>query len=156
PAWRSVYSVPHRLRLPAAVFAAFVVAEAAVLLLRPKQRYAVVPTDPRAYFSRAELERATRFRSGQLWLYGARTALEFGVLIVAVQLAPPDKRRPIVTGAAPAVAITLGTSVSALPLQAASRQRAKNVGLVTNSWASWAGDLAKGAAINSGFAAAGG
>ena len=67
-----------RLRLPTAVVAAIVVAEAAVLLLRPKERYPVVPTEPRAYFSAAELERAVDFRSGQLWLYGARTVSSWG------------------------------------------------------------------------------
>ena len=59
PAWRSVYSVPRRLRLPAAIVTALVVAEAAVLLLRPKERYPVEQVEPRAYFSAAELERAT-------------------------------------------------------------------------------------------------
>jgi STE24 endopeptidase len=54
------------------------------------------------------------------------------------------------------VAIGLGGTAAALPLQAASRQRAKNVGLVTNSWGAWAVDVAKGTAINGGFAAAGG
>ena len=41
----------------------------------------------------------TRFRSGQLWLYGARTVLELAVLVAAVRLAPkagapprPDRR----------------------------------------------------------------
>jgi STE24 endopeptidase len=138
------------------VVAALVVAEAAVWLLRPKERYPVVQTDPRAYFSRAELERAVRFRSGQLALFGARTAVEFGVLAGAAWLAPPAGKRPVVTGAATAAAIGLAGTVAALPLQAASRQRAKNVGLVTNSWGAWALDLAKGSAISGGFAAAGG
>ena len=61
--------------------AAIVVAEAAVLLLRPKERYPVVEAEARAYFSAAELERATDFRSGQLWLFGARTVVELGILV---------------------------------------------------------------------------
>src|SRR3954466_11258071 len=133
PAWRSVYSVPRRLGLPAAIVAALVVAEAAVLLLRPKERFPVEHVEPRAYFSAAELERATDFRSGQMWLYGARTALELAVLVAAVRLAPDDRRRPVLTGAAAAVAITLTTTVVALPLRAASRERAARVGLVTQS-----------------------
>ena len=40
-------------------------------------------------------------------------------------------RRPVLTGAAAAAAITLATTVVALPLRAAARERAKNVGLVT-------------------------
>ena len=80
--------MPQRLRLPAAVIAAIVVAEAAVLLLRPKERYPVVEVEPRAYFSTSELQRAVDFRSGQLWLFGARTAVELAVLIGAVRYAP--------------------------------------------------------------------
>ena len=112
--------------------------------------------EPRAYFSAAELERATTFRTGQLWLYGARTALELAVLVAAVRFAPRAGRRPIVTGAATAVAITLTTTVVALPVRAASRQRAKNVGLVTQSWGGWAVDVGKGAVIGGAMSAAGG
>jgi STE24 endopeptidase len=133
-----------------------VVAEAAVLLLRPKERYPTVKTEPRAYFSAAELERATKFRSGQLWLFGARTAVELGVLIAAVRLAPRAGRRPVATGAAVSVAIGLATTTAALPLRAVSRQRAIDVGLITQSWGGWAVDLAKSAAISSALAAGGG
>ncbi|WP_053226248.1 M48 family metallopeptidase [Solirubrobacter soli] len=148
--------MPRRLRLPAAIVTALVVAEAAVLLLRPKERYPVQQVEARAYFSTAELERATSFRSGQLWLYGARTALELAILIVAVRLAPSDRRRPVLTGAATAAAITLASTAVALPVRAASRERAKHVGLVTQSWGGWAVDVAKGAAIGATMSAAGG
>ena len=148
--------MPRGLRLPAAIVTALVVAEAAVLLLRPKERYPVQQVEPREYFSAAELERATNFRSGQMWLYGARTALELAVLVAAVRLAPTDRRRPVLTGAAAAAAITLTTTVVSLPVRAASRERAKNVGLVTQSWGGWAVDVAKGAAIGGAMSAAGG
>lgn len=127
-----------------------------MLLLRPKERYPVVEADPRAYFSAAELDRATRFRSGQLWLFGARTAVELGVLILAVRYAPRAGRRAVLTGAATAAAITLATTAAALPLRAAARQRAKDVGLITQSWGGWAADTAKSAAIGGVFAAGGG
>jgi STE24 endopeptidase len=148
--------VPPRLRLPTAIVAALVVAEAAVLLLRPKERYPVVPTDPRAYFSATELERAVDFRRGQLWLYGARSLVELSVLLAAVRLAPRAGRRPVLTGAATAVAISLTATAVALPLRAASRRRAVDVGLITQSWGGWAGDVAKSAGISSVFAAGGG
>jgi STE24 endopeptidase len=148
--------VLNRLRLPVAVVAAVVVAETAVLLLRPKERYPTVKTDPRAYFSTAELERAAHFRTGQLWLFGGRTLVELGVLIGAVKLAPRAGRRPVATGAAVAVAIGLTSTAVALPLRAVSRQRAIDVGLVTQSWGGWAVDLAKSGAISSVFAAGGG
>ena len=148
--------MPQRLRLPAALVAALVVAEAAVLLLRPKERYPVEQVEAREYFSAAELDRATSFHSGQVWLFGARSAVELAVLVAAVRLAPRDTRRPVLTGAATAAAITLAGTVAALPLRAASRERAKNVGLVTQSWGGWAVDVAKGEAIGGVFAATGG
>jgi Zn-dependent protease with chaperone function len=144
------------LRLPAALVAAVVVAEAAVLLLRPKERYPVVQVEARAYFSTAELEKADSFRSGQLWLYGGRTLVELAVLVAAVRLAPKDTRRPVLTGAAAAAAITLAGTAATLPLRAASRERASNVGLVTQSWGGWALDVAKGAAIGAVMSGAGG
>ena len=106
--------------------------------------------------ARPSLRRGTDFRSGQLWLYGARTALELAVLVAAVRLAPRDRRRPVLTGAATAVAITLTTTVVALPVRAASRERAKRVGLVTQSWGGWAVDVGKGTAIGGVMAGAGG
>ena len=148
--------MPQRLRLPAAIVTALVVAEAAVLLLRPKERYPVEQVEARDYFSAAELERATTFRSGQLWLFGARTALELAVLIVAVRVAPRAGRRPVLTGAATAAAITLTSTLVALPVRAASRERAKHVGLVTQSWGGWAVDVGKGLAIGAAMSGAGG
>lgn len=146
----------QRLRLPAAIVAAIVVAEAAVLLLRPKERYPVMEAEPRAYFSAAELQRATDFRSGQLWLFGARTAVELAVLIGAVRYAPRAGKRPVATGAAVAAVLTLATTTAALPLRAAARQRASGVGLITQSWGGWAADTAKSTAIGGVFAAGGG
>jgi STE24 endopeptidase len=133
-----------------------VVAEAAVLLLRPKERYPVVQTEPRAYFSAAELERAVHFRRGQLALFGARTALELAVLVAAVQLAPAAGRRPILTGAAAAAAITLATTAVGLPARVAAAERAKDVGLFTQSWGGWAVDQVKATAISGTLAAGGG
>jgi STE24 endopeptidase len=148
--------VASKLRLPAAAIAAVVVAEVAVLLLRPKERYPVVHAEPRAYFSAAELERAVSFRRGQLALFGARTALELVVLVVAVQYAPTATRRPIVIGAAAAASITLATTVIGLPTRVAAAQRAKDVGLFTQSWGGWAADQVKATAISGTLAAAGG
>jgi STE24 endopeptidase len=148
--------VPPRLRLPAAFAATLVVAEAAVLLLRPKERFAVAPAEPRAYFSAADLEKARRFRSGQLRLFGARTALELAVVGLAAARAPRAGRRPVLTGAATAAGLSAATSLAGLPLRAVARRRAKDVGLITQSWGGWAVDLAKGEAIGGAFAAAGG
>lgn len=148
--------MPRRLRLPATLVAALIVAEAAVLLLRPRERYPVEQAEPRDYFSADELKKANRFRSGQLWLFGARSAVDFAVVAAAVRFAPPAGRRPVLTGAATAVGMTLASTAATLPLRAAARQRAKNVGLVTQSWRGWAVDVLKATAIGSAFAAAGG
>ena len=59
--------------------------------------------------------------------------------------------RPCAAGAAAAAALTLGTALAALPLRAVARQRAKDVGLVTQSWGGWAVDMAKAAAIGGAF-----
>ena len=96
------------------------------------------------------------FASGQLWLFGARTVVELGILVLAVRYAPRAGKRPVLTGAAAAVAITLATTTAALPLRAAARQRAKDVGLITQGWGGWAVDVAKSTAIGGVFAAGGG
>ena len=73
---------------------------------------------------------------------------------------PPERlaalRRPLLAGAAVAAAISVATGVAALPLSAVARERAKDVGLVTQDWAGWAGDVVKSQAIGAGFAALGG
>jgi STE24 endopeptidase len=150
---RTVFSVRRTLGLPIALVAAVVVAEGAVLLLRPRDLGpAPVPVDARAYFSPAQLEKAEDFRSGQLWLYGASLLIELGVLIVLVRKAPPrlrtfGARHPVLAGAAVAAGVSVTLTLATLPVSAISRQRAKDVGLVTQSWLGWVGDVAKSQGI---------
>jgi len=147
------------------------VTEAAVLRLRPRERPVPEDVDARAYFSAAELERARRFRAGQRRLGWARTAVQLAALGAAVRrpplrgrarrvrgrvIAPPAPTRPVRGGAAAAVALSAGLSLADLPLRAVARERARRVGLITQGWGGWAGDAAKGLAIESGMAAAGG
>ncbi len=148
--------------LPIALVAAVVVAEAAVLLLRPRDLGpAPLPVEARAYFSHAQLEKAEAFRSGQLWLYGARLVIEGGVLILLVRR-PPERlrragrRRPVVAGAIAAAALSVAVGLAPLPVSAIAQERARDVGLVTQGWWGWAGDVAKSEAIGAVFAAAGG
>jgi STE24 endopeptidase len=147
-------------RLPVALVAAVVVAEAAVFVMRPRDRGPEpVPVEARAYFSEAQIEKAEDFRSGQLWIYVAQTALGLGILTLIVRR-PPERlaaiKRPVLAGAAVAAAISVATGVAALPLSAVARERAKDVGLVTQDWTGWVGDKAKSQAIAAGFAALGG
>jgi STE24 endopeptidase len=151
--------VPVRLRLPIAVVAALVVAEAAVVLMRPRGLVEPLDVAPRAYFSAAQLEKAEHFRTGQLWLYAAQVAVELGVLVAVVRR-PPARllaaRRRLAAGALAAAALSVAVSLATLPLRAVARERAKDVGLVTQSWTGYAGDVAKGTAIGALLAAAGG
>jgi STE24 endopeptidase len=147
-------------RLPIALVTAVVVAEAAVVLMRPRDRGPEpVPVEPRAYFSAAQIEKAEEFRTGQLWIYVAQTAIGLGVLVLIVRR-PPERlaalRRPVLAGAAVAAAISVAAGVAALPLAAVARERAKDVGLVTQDWLGYAGDVVKAQAIAAGFAALGG
>ena len=159
---RTVFSVRRTVGLPIALVAAVVVAEAAVLILRPRDLGpAPLPVEARAYFSQDQLEKAETFRTGQLWLYGARLLIEGGVLILLVRR-PPERlrragrRRPVVAGAAAAAAISVALGVATLPVSAIASERARDVGLVTQGWLGWAGDVAKSEAIGALFAAAGG
>ena len=147
-------------RLPVALVTAVVVAEAAVIVLRPRDRGPEpVPVEPRAYFSEAQIEKAEDYRRGQLLIYLAQTAIGLGVLVVFVRR-PPERlaalRPPVVAGAAVAAAISLATGVAARPLAAVARERAKDVGLVTQGWLDYAGDVAKSQAIAAVIAGAGG
>src|SRR3954471_17972712 len=156
-----VFSVRTRLRLPIALVGALVAAEAAVLLLRPRER-GPEPVDvpARDYFSAAQIERGDDFRTGQLWLFGLRTAVELGVLVAIVRRPPRllerGSRRPVLAGAAAGAALSLTLAVATLPVRVVSRERAKDVGLVTQRWPGFASDLAKGEAIAATLAAGGG
>jgi STE24 endopeptidase len=159
---RTVFSVRRTLGLPIALVAAVVVAEGAVLLFRPRDLGpAPVPVDARAYFSPGQLEKAVDFRSGQLWLYGARLLIELGVLVVLVRRAPErvraaGERRPVLAGAATAAVVSLLLGLAPLPVAAVARERAKDVGLVTQDWVGWVGDIAKSQAISAVLWGAGG
>jgi STE24 endopeptidase len=152
-----VYSVLKRLRLPVTVAAALVVAEAAVFLLRPRDPLEPVDVAAQTYFSSAFISRAEHFRNGQLVLYGATLAIELGVLVLAVRRAPRGPwRRPIIAGATVAAGLSVAVTIATLPVSVAARERAKDVGLVTQDWVGYAGDVVKSAAIGAVIAGIGG
>ena len=132
-----------------------------MLAMRPRDRGPEpVPVEARAYFSEAQIEKAEAFRTGQLWIYVAQTAIGLGVLVLIVRR-PPERlaalRRPVLAGAAVARG-DLGRDGRRRRCRssAVARERAKDVGLVTQDWVGWAGDVAKSQAIAAGFAALGG
>jgi STE24 endopeptidase len=155
-----VCSVRRSWRLPVALVTAVVVAEAAVLVMRPRDRGPEpVPVEPRAYFSQAQIEKAEDFRGGQLWIFVGQTAIGL-VVLALIARRPPERlaglKRPVLAGAAVAAAISVATGLAALPLSAVARERAKDVGLVTQDWVGYAGDVVKSQALGAGFAALGG
>jgi STE24 endopeptidase len=143
-----VYSVLKRLRLPVTVVAALAVAEAAVFLMRPRDTLKPVDVAAQTYFSPAYIERAEHFRNGQLILYGASLVIEIGLLVWVVRHPPRGPfRRPVLAGAAVAAGLSVAITIATLPVSLIARQRAKDVGLVTQNWVGYAGDLVKGTAI---------
>jgi Zn-dependent protease with chaperone function len=155
---------PARWRTPFAVAAAMAAAEAGVLLLRPRDT-GPEPAPVRAgdYFTHDELDRARAFRRPQRALSLAGLAVNGGALawLTFGRSGPPAllrrrARRPVLAGAATGAAMAVGLSAAAVPLSAVSRKRALDVGLATQSWPGWAGDLAKAWTIEAAFSGAGG
>ena len=153
--------VRARSRLPIALAAAVVVAQAAVILMRPRE--GVIEPDPvsaRSYFSAAEIERARDFRGPQFALGLGGMLVEAGIL-VALVVRPPRvlgraSRRPVLVGAAAGAALSLALGAAALPTGAIAHQRAVDVGLSTQAWGPWLSDQGTSALIGAGLAGGGG
>jgi STE24 endopeptidase len=156
---------PTALRIGAAAVAAVLVAEAAVWLLRPRGEV-VEPAEvsEHSYFTEAQLERAHDYRDGQRLIALGALAVEGSALVLLALWRPAPvrraleaaSRRPLLGGAAVGAGLSLTLAVVALPLSAASHERARDVGLATQTIAPWLGDQAKSAAIGAALAAAGG
>jgi STE24 endopeptidase len=143
-----------------AVAAAFVVAEAAVLLLRPRDGViAPAPVDPGSYFTPDEIDRARDYRHGQLVIFGTSLVVEAAVLVWLVRRPPArlrDARRPVLMAAGAGAALSVGLAAAQLPLSAIAHQRSVDVGLSTQGWGEWLGDVGKAAGIGAVFAGVGG
>jgi STE24 endopeptidase len=150
----------HRYRLPLALVVAAMAAGGATLLLRP--RAGVVKPAPASagdYFTPQQLDRAHDYRAPQRTILLASLVLEGAVLIYLVARPPGGLvrlgRRPIRGAAVAGAALSIGLTAVGLPLSAISEQRARDAGLSTQSWGSWAGDVAKSTALGAGMAATG-
>jgi STE24 endopeptidase len=135
-------------------------ASGATLLLRP--RAGVV--DPAAasagdYFTREQLQRAHAFSAPQRKIRLASMALEAAALVALVARRPePLQRlghRPLAGAALAGAASTVGGTALGLPLSALAERRARQYGLSTQRWASWAGDVAKATALGAAMSAGG-
>ena len=147
------------LRLPIVLVAAFVVAEAGVLVLRPEVAPTPPPVDPQSYFSSDHLRVSEDFRASRLELYGLRLVAEVGIL-AALAARPPrlltrPGRRVLLRSAAAGAGISLLLGVVSLPIRIAAREQAKEVGLVTQDWIGYAGDVVRTEVIGALTAAAG-
>src|SRR4051794_6630941 len=141
-------------RAGVALALAMAVAQGAARALRPRDGIiAAAAVDVAEHFSDAEVARARAFRRPQRLLGLASGAVELGLLGALAARPPAVLRRahPAVAGAA----LSLAATVVPLPVRAVARRRAVAVGLVTQSWRGWAGDLAKAGAIGAAFAAGG-
>lgn len=153
------------LRLGAAAVAAVLVAEAAVLLLRPKDA-AVKPAQVAAsrYFSEAELEPARDYRGGARRIFLATLAVEGGVLVLLVIGRPRLVRRglrragerPLLGAAAAGAGISVALVAAVLPLEIAAHERSVDAGLSTQGLGAFLWDGTKAAGIGMVVAAAGG
>lgn len=124
-----------------------------MLLLRPRTGLvAPLPVDAADFFTPAQIERARDYRTPQVALYGGILALQAGALVFLIRRgAARLPARPLAAGAA----VSLVLAIVTLPIGAIMRQRGIDVGLVTQSWGGWAGDVAKSAAIGAVLAAVG-
>ncbi|MDX6671933.1 MAG: endopeptidase [Solirubrobacteraceae bacterium] len=149
-----------RLGLPIALVAVVVVAEGAVLLLRP--RAGVIepaPVSVGRYFTPAQVQKARDYGRPQLALYGASVLVEGALLIFLIRRPPRAlrrrRRRPVLAGAAAGAALSAGLTLATLPIGAVMRQRSLDVGLATQAWGDWAVDVGKSLAIGGALAGAG-
>ena len=151
------------LRLGAAAVAAVVVAEGAYLLLRPDNAIDPTHVSASSYFGQAELDRADDFRNTQALIGLGSLAVELGVLS-ALALWRPEPlrraldraaRRPILGGAAVGAGISVTLAFAGLPLGIIAHDRARDVGLDTQTIGPWLGDWARASAIAAASAAAG-
>jgi STE24 endopeptidase len=134
--------VRERWKQSAAVMAAIAVAEAAAMLLRPRTGLVdPAPVKAASYFSPAEIDRARSFRRPQLALFGGMLVAQ-GAVLTAFARRPP-RLSPAGSGAA----MALSLAIAPLPFAAMARRRAVDVGLITQSWRGWAGDVGKSLAI---------
>jgi STE24 endopeptidase len=151
----------RRSRLPAAILFAVVAAGLATFVLRPRGLVEPASVKVEEYFSPAELQRAEDFRDPQRLIALGGLALTGGTLALLAlrpprRLIDPLSRRPLLGGAAVGAGISLALVVVGLPLAAVSHERAHDVGLSTQDWGPWLGDVARSAGLEATFAAVGG
>jgi STE24 endopeptidase len=151
-----------RSRLPLAILVAVAAAGVATFLLRPRSgMIEPAAVDVKGYFTAFQLDRAEDFRGVQR-LLGVGGLVAGTATLALLAWRPPRRvfdrlgRRPLLGAAAAGAGISLLLVLVELPLSAVRHERAVDVGLSTQDWLPWLGDMAKSAGIDAVFAAAGG
>jgi STE24 endopeptidase len=151
-------------RIGAVAVAAVIVAEGAVWLLRPRGEVIdPAPVSEHSYFTGAQIERAADFRDGQRLLSLGSLAAEGAVLVVLAVWRPPVLRnalrkasqRPLLGAAAVGAGISIAIAVVALPFGVALNERARDVGLSTQTAGALLGDAGKSTVIGAVLSALG-
>jgi STE24 endopeptidase len=135
------------------------------MILRPRSGV-IEPAavEAKAYFSPGELDRAEDFRSVQRLLGLAGLGLS-GFTLAVLAIRPPRGARrlieraggrPVRGAAVVGAGLVLVVTVVGLPVSAVAHERAKDVGLATQDWIPWLGDVAKSTGLEALFAAGGG
>lgn len=152
------------MRIGAVAIAAVIVAEGAVWLLRPRGEVIdPAPVSEHRYFSEPQIERASDFRDGQRLLGFGSLAVEGAVLVVIAVWRPPVLRnalrratkRPLLGAAAVGAGLSIAIAVVALPFGVALNERARDVGLSTQTAGALLSDAGKSAVIGAVFAGLG-
>jgi STE24 endopeptidase len=154
----------RRYRVPLAIVVAVAAAGVATVLLRPRSgMLEPASVELTAYFSPAELERAEDFRGPQR-LIGIGNLVLSGLTLAVFALRPPRwarralaraGARPLLGSLAAGAALSVIVTIVTLPLSSVAHERAVDVGLSTQNWAEWLGDVGKATAIGAVFAGAG-
>ncbi len=152
------------MRVGVAAVAMVLVAEAAVWLLRPRDRpIEPAPVSESDYFTPAQIERGRTYSEGQRWLFVAALGAQ-GVVLAALALRSPGPvrrrlerlgRRPVLGAAVAGAGLSVAVGIAALPPAIAAHERAVDYGVSTQSLGSWLADSAKAAGITALLAAGG-
>lgn len=152
------------LRVGTAAVAMVLVAEAAVWLLRPRERpIEPAPVSASDFFTSAQIDRGRAYRDGQLWLLLGAAGAQGAVLLTLTLGRPAAVRRslqrlearPVLGAAAAGAGLSLTLAAVALPAGIAAHERAVDYGVSTQSLGFWLADAGKSAAIGAALAAAG-
>jgi Zn-dependent protease with chaperone function len=152
-------------RVGAAAVAMVLVAEAAVWLLRPRERpIEPAPVSESDYFTRAQIDRGRAYSDGQLWLLLGAVGAQ-GAVLVTLALGRPAvvrrglerlEARPVIGAAAAGAGLSVALGAASLPAAIAAHERAVDYGISTQSLGFWLVDAGRSAGIGAVLAAGGG